>query len=238
MRREHWSAWSQVQAETLREYWWCRKASMTAGTGANAYEADGLKLPSQPRDVDASADGSLAVIATLGPVLVVGGGGDKIVSETSLDDGGVGAAAAAEGSSAAMRPDAGEIAVGGKDGKVRVFTVQNGGETLVPGAVLERHRGEVTGARYSHDGAMLATCDSNREVLVWDTAAGVVKMDKMVFHKARVTCLSWCPDGVRLATGSLDGNVIVWDTTKPALEHVKIEGAHQGGVTVGRCTLV
>jgi WD40 repeat protein len=47
---------------------------------------------------------------------------------------------------------------------------------------------------------MLATCDSNREVLVWDPAAGAVKMDKMVFHKARVTCLSWCPDGVRLAT--------------------------------------
>ena len=56
-------------------------------------------------------------------------------------------------------------------------------------------------------------------------------MDRMVFHKARVTSLSWCPDNLRLATGSLDGCVIVWDLGRPPMEHVKISGAHRGGVT-------
>lgn len=152
----------------------CRRAPTTPGGGAAAYEADGLKLASQPRDVDVSADGSLAVIATLGGVVTVSGGGGPgrdqnqsaplaILSDASLGEAG----AAAEGSCAGIRPDGGELAVGGKDAKVRVFAVEDGGKALVPGAVLERHRGEVTGARYSPDGTMLATCDSNREVLVW-----------------------------------------------------------------------
>jgi WD40 repeat protein len=199
------------------------------GAGAIAYVADGLKLSSQPQDVDASADGSLAVVATLGGVVLVSAPSMAVLCETPLEAGDQ----RTEGLCAAMRPDAGEVAVGCRDGKVRVFAVHSGGRSLVPGPVLEHHRGEVTAARYSPDGSMLATCDANREVVVWTLigGAGSIKMDKMVFHKARVTCLSWCPDGVRLATGSLDANVIIWDTGKCALEHVKIEGAHQGGVT-------
>jgi WD40 repeat protein len=95
---------------------------------------------------------------------------------------------------------------------------------------LSRHRGEVTSARYSPCGGKLATCDGNREVVVWDARSGEVIYDKAVFHKARVTAVAWSPDSRRLATGSLDGGVIVWDLAKPAMSgHVKIENAHAGG---------
>ena len=100
-----------------------------------------------------------------------------------------------------VRPDGREVAVGCKDGKVRLFAVGSDSSSLTPGAVLERHRGEVTGCKYSPDGSRLATCDGNREVLVWDPEAGTVAVDKMVFHRARVTCVGWSADGVRLATG-------------------------------------
>jgi hypothetical protein len=36
------------------------------------------------------------------------------------------------------------------------------GAGLALRATLERHRGDVTAARYSPDGSMLATCDANR----------------------------------------------------------------------------
>ena len=148
-----------------------------------------------------------------------------------------------EPSSVCVRGDGREVAVGCKDGAVRLFSVARakdvgvGSESaqpfsLVPGAVMTRHRGEVTGCAYSPDGTRLATCDANREVLVWDPTAAVVVLDKMVYHRSMVTCVGWSADGVRLATGALDGQIIVWDTTKPPLEgRVAVDGAHVGGVT-------
>ena len=139
-----------------------------------------------------------------------------------------------------LSPTRREIAVGCKDGSVRLYSTSeddDGRTLLTEGFELLRHRGEVTAARYScpppGGGApLLATSDAKREVLVWDTATGKVVLDKMVFHNARVTCLSWSPDGIRLASGALDGGVIVWDRTKNAmLEHVRLLGAHRGGVT-------
>jgi WD40 repeat protein len=40
---------------------------------------------------------------------------------------------------------------------------------LKPAAELERHRAAVTCVAFSPSGALLATADSNREVLLWDT---------------------------------------------------------------------
>ena len=51
--------------------------------------------------------------------------------------------------------------------------------SLVLGGTLTRHRGEVTACAYSPDGTRLATCDANREVLVWDPSKAVVVVDKM-----------------------------------------------------------
>ena len=71
-----------------------------------------------------------------------------------------------------------------------------------PHVVCWRHRGAVTAiACHPRVPDIVVTCDSNREVVVWDTS--LVVMDKMVFHKARVAAAAWSPDGNALATGSL-----------------------------------
>jgi len=196
-----------------------------ASLGNNSYEADAVvKFKAQPRGVGCDSAGIEAAVVTNESLVLVHIGTCLTIAAEVVVDG--------EPFCVGVRPDGREVAVGCKDGKVRLFAVGSDSSSLTPGAVLERHRGEVTGCKYSPDGARLATCDGNREVLVWDPAAGTVAVDKMVFHRARVTCVGWSADGVRLATGSLDGQIIVWDTAKPPMEgHVRVDRAHVGGVT-------
>ena len=208
-------------------------------------ESSRLKLQSQPRSMGVDDAGSLVAVATGDGVAAYTFDGTLGTLGTVAATAAVGAGSGGKGepSSVCVRGDGREIAVGCKDGAVRLFSVVRakdvgvGSESaqpfsLVPGAVMTRHRGEVTGCAYSPDGTRLATCDANREVLVWDPTALTVVLDKMVYHRARVTCLGWSADGVRLATGALDGQIIVWDTTKPPLEgRCAVDGAHVGGVT-------
>ena len=109
-----------------------------------------------------------------------------------------------------------------------------------PTSFARRHRGAVTAiACHPRVPDIVVTCDSNREVVVWDARTGAVVMDKMVFHKARVAAAAWSPDGNALATGSLDGSAIVWAVdvaaeagkNVAATAHAKLERAHPGGVT-------
>ena len=219
-----------------------------ASIETNSYESaesSRLKLPAQPRSMGADDAGALVAVATGDGVAAYAFDGTLGALGTLAATAAVGAGSGGKGepSSVCVRGDGREIAVGCKDGAVRLFSVAPakdvgvGSESaqpfsLVPGAVMTRHRGEVTGCAYSPDGTRLATCDANREVLVWDPTAAVVVLDKMVYHRSRVTCVGWSADGVRLATGALDGQIIVWDTTKPPLEgRVAVDGAHVGGVT-------
>lgn len=69
-------------------------------------------------------------------------------------------------SAAALSPDGEEAVVGGRNGKLYVYSVK--GDTLTQEAVLEKHRGEISAVRYSPDGSMIASGDLNREAVVWD----------------------------------------------------------------------
>lgn len=69
-------------------------------------------------------------------------------------------------SAAALSPDGDELVVGGRNGKLYVYSVK--GDTLTQEAVLEKHRGEISAVRYSPDGSMIASGDLNREAVVWD----------------------------------------------------------------------
>ena len=222
-----------------------RVASIETDSYLPDLEGSRVKLQSQPRSMGVDDAGSLVAVATGDGVAAYTFDGTLGTLGTVAATAAVGAGSGGKGepSSVCVRGDGREIAVGCKDGAVRLFSVVRakdvgvGSESaqpfsLVPGAVMTRHRGEVTGCAYSPDGTRLATCDANREVLVWDPTALTVVLDKMVYHRARVTCLGWSADGVRLATGALDGQIIVWDTTKPPLEgRCAVDGAHVGGVT-------
>ncbi|MBS0649096.1 MAG: WD40 repeat domain-containing protein [Verrucomicrobia bacterium] len=65
---------------------------------------------------------------------------------------------------------------------------------------------------FVQNGKMLATGQTNGEILFWDSHTGkFLKSFKM--HKDAVTALTVLPDGT-LVSGSFDGNIILWDTSK------------------------
>lgn len=178
-----------------------------------------LSLPGQPCDLAVAADEPEVVLVPTSKGIVL------VRSKVALSTTPV----AYELSAAALSPDGSEAAVGGTDGKLRIYSIR--GDTLTEEAVLEKHRGPITAVRYSPDGALLASGDQKPEAVVWDRSSREVKMKNMLYHTARINCLAWAPDSRRIATGSLDNSVIVWDVSKPASGRLTIRGAHPGGVT-------
>ena len=134
-----------------------------------------------------------------------------------------------EASSCALSPSGQVLALGTKAGKVVTYGI-HGGSTLTKDKTLERHRGEVTAVAFSHDGALLASGDTNREVLVWDCNSGEVKKSRMVYHSSKITSLSWSPSGDAVCSGSVDSSVIVWPLDLPTSKRTTLALAHQEGV--------
>jgi len=126
-----------------------------------------------------------------------------------------------------ISPDCLEIAVGGDDNKVHIFKVE--GNTFKEETTLAQHRGAVGIVRYSPNGKMLASGDSNREVIVWDRTSRKSIVEGWQMHNARVVTLAWSPESDFLATGSLDQSIILWSLSKQT-ERVHLKGAHYLGV--------
>jgi WD40 repeat protein len=111
----------------------------------------------------------------------------------------------------------------GNDDKL-YFGTQSG-KIHVDDVILDGHKSEITAMAHSPNGAFLASGDSTRKIILWNTTDNTVIFDNWVYHSARVTSMDWSPSGDRLVSGSLDCNIIVWgvDGTR------KIEtGAHRG----------
>lgn len=169
-----------------------------------------VKLDSAPSDV--ATLGDVTVAACVGQVVVFRGG--KKISSLPISF---------EAQSCSIHPSGTEVAVGAKDNKVHVLSLS--GDVLKPSKVLDA-TGSVDALAYSPDGAYLAAGDSNRNVFVFDVAAGhQLKYDSWRFHSAKVTCLAWTPSSQQLASGSLDTNIIVWSLAKPETR-VTIRAAH------------
>lgn len=161
---------------------------------------------------------SVFVLTTKSIVYVCG---RSIVSSTALDF---------ESSSIAASPDVKTVAVGGKDGKIRLFTHDHGKLADQP-ILLERHRGQVRCLQFSSNGELLASACNNRETLVWDVLSKSIKKSRMVYHSARIDCMSFSPTDLHLATGSLDESIIVYDLGKSASARLEYKHAHAGGTT-------
>eukprot|EP01128_Nolandella_sp_AFSM9_P008535 TRINITY_DN5240_c0_g1_i1.p1 TRINITY_DN5240_c0_g1~~TRINITY_DN5240_c0_g1_i1.p1 ORF type:complete len:598 (+),score=135.16 TRINITY_DN5240_c0_g1_i1:322-2115(+) len=171
---------------------------------------EGVKLDSQPRTI--ASRGDIVVVGTVDSVIVMQDG--KILSTLAI-----------KFSSSAIAIAGDEVAVGGDDNIVHVYTLANG--SLTAKHALESHRGTITALDYSPDGTYLAVGDSNREIKVYKGTESVV--NGWVFHNASVSSLSWAPDSLHLASGSIDMQIIVWNVASPN-SRITIKQTHNGGV--------
>ncbi|EGG16059.1 WD40 repeat-containing protein [Cavenderia fasciculata] len=119
-----------------------------------------------------------------------------------------------------------EVAVGGKDNKVYVYTIS--GDSLAKSHTLEQHRGIVTEVVYSPCGKLLATADANREIIVWD--GKTAKNSSWVNHTARVNSLSWSADGKFIVSGGLDSYIYIWSVDVKNGAPISFRNSHPGGV--------
>jgi len=167
------------------------------------------------KPVGVDSHGEHTVVATSAGLVILKG--SQVVNKHAI---------AYQASAVAMSHDGTQLAVGGKDSKIYIYQLDNGG-SIKEVRVLEGHRGEVTALAYSSDGKYLGAGDSNREVKVW--AGTESKVSGWVFHTSRIQSLSWAADNVHLVTGSVDSAVIVWSVADPA-KKIQVKLAHIGGV--------
>eukprot|EP00030_Apusomonadida_sp_AF-17_P000575 a175102_367.p2 GENE.a175102_367~~a175102_367.p2 ORF type:complete len:613 (-),score=273.80 a175102_367:28-1839(-) len=175
-----------------------------------------IKLEGTPYAVAVSADGSTAFVAYNGGVAVVRAGG--VASTTALSNSPQAIAVSASG----------DIAVGCSDG-VHIFTLS--GDALTAKTSLTGYRGQIVALAYSNDGAMLASADSSRQILIHNSAdySAKVAAGTFVHHTAKVTKLAFSPDASHLASSSLDASIIVWTPNAPG-SRITLANAHVGGV--------
>jgi RNA polymerase sigma factor (sigma-70 family) len=97
------------------------------------------------------------------------------------------------------------IAVGGKNGEVRVYAALTGkGLTTLTG-----HKGAVTAIGFNSDGTRIATGGADKTARLWDAENGN-ELAALTGHTDRITTVSFSPGGEMVATGSADKTVRVW----------------------------
>jgi len=170
-----------------------------------------VALGAQPLSVAAFKDST--VVGTIESIVVLGGNNilNKMATKYQV-------------SAVAISPNGSEVAVGGSDNIIRLFSF-NGGK-LTETAQLTDHKGAITGLAYSTTG-LLAACDTNREVKVWKGKESVIPSGSWVFHNSRVEAVAWSPDNQHIASVGNDSQVIVWDS-KDYNKKIIVKNAHQG----------
>ena len=124
--------------------------------------------------------------------------------------------------SVAIDPTGKDVAVGGDDMKIHIFSIETGVST---GLVIEGNRGQITCLSYSPDNKYLAVGDTNSKILVFDPKNGTLLFDQWVFHSSRINSVSWNQDSVHVVSTSLDTNIEIWNTIEP-MKHISIKNAH------------
>lgn len=76
---------------------------------------------------------------------------------------------------------------------------------------LDCHAGEVWNIVFSHDGAWLAACGSEKKAVIYEVSTWEVA-HILADHEAGICSLAWSPDDSMIVTASMDKRARVWDT--------------------------
>ncbi|KAJ6635684.1 Actin-interacting protein 1 [Pseudolycoriella hygida] len=178
----------------------------------NTYTDATVKLNSQPRGLDIFREQNIVILACQKEITVVQD--KRVASNLPISF---------EASSVSVNPDTMDVAVGGDDNKVHIYSLS--GTTLTPKTETV-HLGPVTDCAYSPDRKYLVACDANRKVIL--TTADEYKpahKQEWGFHNAKVNCVAWSPNSLFVASGSLDTTIIIWSLASPS-KHTIIKNAH------------
>lgn len=128
-----------------------------------------------------------------------------------------------EASSISANSETMELAVGGDDQKLRIYSLS--GTSLELKTELE-HLGAVTDCTYSPDNKLLVACDAHRKVVLYSVPEYKPAHNKeWGFHNARVNTVAFSPNSLLVASGSLDTTIIIWSVANPS-KHTIIKNAH------------
>jgi len=109
---------------------------------------------------------------------------------------------------------------------VFIMDLESGDVSLQVGSEEAIVQTSPTAARFSPDGATLATAGADRRVNLWDTETGE-PVTTLAGHTQPATDIVFSPDGTLLATTSRDGSTKVWDIAR---EEMILDLVGQGGV--------
>jgi len=110
------------------------------------------------------------------------------------------------GYAGALSPDGGALAVGSRDGRVRLLDLRSGEVRRFP----RGHRAGILDMAFTPDGRTLVSSDSDGGVTAWDVARSHVR-EELSAHIGPVWALAVSPDGRTLYSAGNDGRVILWD---------------------------
>lgn len=121
----------------------------------NTYTDTVVKLNCQPRGLDVFREQNIVIVGCQRDISVVQDKKKRFTLPIKY-----------ESSCVSTNPELMDVAVGGDDSKVHVYTLV--GDQLNVKAELE-HLGAITDCAYSPDNKYLAACDSNRKVILYST---------------------------------------------------------------------
>ncbi len=122
----------------------------------------------------------------------------------------------------AFDADGNLLAVGGRDGSVRVWAVSDGGER----AFFAGHQGRVTGLAFSSVGD-LASVGADGRLVIWDISTGDQAEEVKTQSGVGLRSVAFSNDGRHLAAATANAEVVLW-TGRQRVESVLL--GHEGQV--------
>lgn len=173
-----------------------------------------VKMDSQPRAVDVSTLNGQVVVACINQITVLT---NKCISQqikTTYE-------------STCVSISNKYVAVGGKDNKVHVYSLETFQEVA---EIVERDF--ITSVRFSNDNKYLAVADNAKNVKCYtiNDEPGLphfsdITRDMWQHHAGKITNLSWSPDSKHLATSSVDTHCFVYSPDSIS-SYIQIKNAH------------
>jgi WD40 repeat protein/class 3 adenylate cyclase len=110
------------------------------------------------------------------------------------------------GFAGALSPDSGALAVGSRDGSIRLLDMRSGEVRRF----ARGHRSGVVDMAFTADGRSLVSSDFDGGVVVWNVERGQTS-EELSTHRGPVWSLVISPDGRTLYSAGNDGRLMLWD---------------------------